>query len=110
MKYPFLSGFALGGALVAMVSMYVIAPSEIPDPLSDEYSSISPETCSFGIARSGEVIQAVDWSVLQPIGYFEKYSDGTIALVTPSGYARDVTKCFRDGKLKEYLPEIRAAG
>ncbi|HAT2580699.1 TPA: hypothetical protein I8273_004758 [Aeromonas hydrophila] len=118
MKYPFLSGFALGGALVAMVSMYLIAPSETPDPVSDKYSSIPPdkyssihpESCSFGIARSGEVIQAVDWSVLQPIGFFEKYNGGKIGLVTPSGYVRDVTKCFRDGKLKKYLPEIRAAG
>lgn len=131
MKYPFISGFALG-VLVATASIYAMdMSSETPEPLSDRHSfntshmikspsqiagALSgrhdPSTsgnCSFGIAKSDGVIQAVDWNVLQPIGFFEKYNDGTVVLITPSGYARDVTKCFRNGDLKKYLPEITIA-
>lgn len=110
MKYPFVSGFVIGGALVATASIYLMAaPSEIPDLLSDENYSSTMHGCSFGIVRSDGVIQAVDWNVLQPIGFFEKFSNGKIGLITPSGYAGDVTKCFEDRELRKYLPEITTA-
>ncbi|MEM0550443.1 MULTISPECIES: hypothetical protein [Aeromonas] len=110
MKRPFLAGFVLGG-IVATISIYVTnMPPEIPDPLA--YASV-PSTptgiCSFGVTTSGGVIQAVDWQALQPIGYFEKYAGGKVALITPEGYAPDVTECFKDEALKKFLPEITTA-
>lgn len=108
MKFPFLSGIALGAALTAAVSVYAIErPAEVKK--TSDYTSSILDSCSFGVVRADGVIQAVDWNVLQPIGFLEKYNDGTIVLIAPSGYAGNVTKCFQDGNLKKYLPEIAIA-
>ncbi|MGE6114328.1 hypothetical protein ACLHZ0_21445 [Aeromonas salmonicida] len=110
MKFPFLSGFALGGVLTAAVSVYVTErPAEIKEPLDDNYTSSFLDSCSFGVVKADGITQAVDWNVLQSIGFLEKYDDGTIALISPSGYAGNVTKCFQDGELKRDLPEITPA-
>ncbi|HDX8428290.1 hypothetical protein ACEUAI_20300 [Aeromonas veronii] len=115
MKYPFLSGCTIG-ALVAMTVFYVLyEPSEVRGAQVKSSKDISEslifsKNCPFGVARSDGVIQAVNQRTSKPIGYFEKYKNGTVALITPEGFAPDVTKCFQDEHLKKYLPEIPTFG